>query len=598
MTAITPILARYSLEILVLVGIAAAAVSLVRVPPRGRLIFWRIVVAACLLLPLAPPRILHVDLVTATEMNASLNALPSASTAADASTMSFVGLIPWIVLAGVLLRTAWLAVGIVRLRALTRRSEAAVLSQELRVLQQALAPGADVSWHDDLLQPVTFGMRRPVVLLPSRLRDASPDMQRAVVCHELVHVDRGDWLATILEELIQTALWFHPAIWWAIGQIQLNRETTVDARVVGITGSRRAYMEALLAFADAKGPALAPVFARRRQIVVRIRQLSQEVVMSRTRLTVAGITLAAIVIGSSWGVVSAVPMRTEVRYRAIGEPPLAPQPQAVLAPHTQVVKANPTPESRQAPAFRAVASLAQNPRVTPPPPPPPPPPPQPGSPRVVQEVKPVYPPDALGRGVGAVVTVEVTIAVTGDIVDAKAGKWRLTIDREINDPNYWASKPERAFLDEAEAAARKWKFAPLDKQSTVQVLFSFRDGSNPSPGGANSVTWNVIEDRTSASSTGALPVVRVGGNIKPPTKTHDARPAYPEGAKADHVEGVVILELRIGSDGSVVDAKVMRSIPMLDEAAVAAVRQWKYIPTLLNGAPVEVLMTVTVQFAL
>ena len=112
------------------------------------------------------------------------------------------------------------------------------------------------------------------------------------------------------------------------------------------------------------------------------------------------------------------------------------------------------------------------------------------------------------------------------------------------------------------------------------------------------MTWNVIEDRTSASSTGALPVVRVGGNIKPPTKTHDARPAYPKAAKADHVQGVVILELRIGSDGSVVDAKVMRSIPLLDEAAVAAVRQWKYIPTLLNGAPVEVLMTVTVQFAL
>src|SRR6266511_4802746 len=74
----------------------------------------------------------------------------------------------------------------------------------------------------------------------------------------------------------------------------------------------------------------------------------------------------------------------------------------------------------------------------------------------------------------AVVTVEMTIAVTGDIVEAKAGKWRLTIDREINDPNYWASKPERAFLDEAEAAARKWKFVPLDTQTTVQVLFSFR----------------------------------------------------------------------------------------------------------------------------
>jgi protein TonB len=112
------------------------------------------------------------------------------------------------------------------------------------------------------------------------------------------------------------------------------------------------------------------------------------------------------------------------------------------------------------------------------------------------------------------------------------------------------------------------------------------------------VTWNVIEDRTSASGAVSLPVVRVGGNVKPPTKTRDVRPAYPEAAKADNVQGVVILELRIGSDGSVVDAKVMRSIPLLDDAAVAAARLWKYTPTLLNGAPVEVLMTVTIQFAL
>ena len=164
---------------------------------------------------------------------------------------------------------------------------------------------------------MTFGARHPVVLLPSRLRDTSEECQRAVVCHELVHVERGDWPATIVEELILTALWFHPAVWWAIGQIQLNREATVDARVVGITGARRAYMEALLAFADGNAPAVVSVFARRRQIVTRIRQLSQEVVMSRTRLALAGTTLAAIVIRSTWSVVSAVPIRTEVRHRTV-----------------------------------------------------------------------------------------------------------------------------------------------------------------------------------------------------------------------------------------------------------------------------------------
>src|SRR5262245_44274140 len=116
-------------------------------------------------------------------------------------------------------------------------------------------------------------------------------------------------------------------------------------------------MEALLAFADGNAPALAPVFARRRQIVMRIRQLSQEVVMSRMRLTLAGTTLAAIVIGSMWSVVSAVPIRTEVRHRSVAAPMVEPQP-------------------------AAATHAAQNPQRTPPPnelpsPPPPPPPPPP-----------------------------------------------------------------------------------------------------------------------------------------------------------------------------------------------------------------------------
>ena len=64
------------------------------------------------------------------------------------------------------------------------------------------------------------------------------------------------------------------------------------------------------------------------------------------------------------------------------------------------------------------------------------------------------------------------------------------------------------------------------------------------------------------------------------------------------MSGVVILEAVIGVDGRVADAKVLRSIPLLDQAAVDAVRQWVYTPTLLNGVPVPVIMTVTVNFTL
>ena len=60
----------------------------------------------------------------------------------------------------------------------------------------------------------------------------------------------------------------------------------------------------------------------------------------------------------------------------------------------------------------------------------------------------------------------------------------------------------------------------------------------------------------------------------------------------------MILEATIGPDGRVQDVKVLRSIPLLDQAALDAVRQWVFTPTLLNGVPVPVIMTVTVQFTL
>lgn len=90
--------------------------------------------------------------------------------------------------------------------------------------------------------------------------------------------------------------------------------------------------------------------------------------------------------------------------------------------------------------------------------------------------------------------------------------------------------------------------------------------------------------------------VRVGGNIAKPTQTVRVEAVKPERAVQAGISGMVILEATIGTDGSVTDAKVLRSIPLLDEAAVAAVRQWKFTPTLLNGVPVPVVMTVTVNF--
>jgi TonB family protein len=90
----------------------------------------------------------------------------------------------------------------------------------------------------------------------------------------------------------------------------------------------------------------------------------------------------------------------------------------------------------------------------------------------------------------------------------------------------------------------------------------------------------------------------VGGRIKEPIKVKSAPPKYPEDAKRAGIAGVVILECTISPKGDVTAAKVLQGLPLLSEAAVEAVRKWRYTPTLLDGVAVPVIMTITVNFKL
>ena len=91
---------------------------------------------------------------------------------------------------------------------------------------------------------------------------------------------------------------------------------------------------------------------------------------------------------------------------------------------------------------------------------------------------------------------------------------------------------------------------------------------------------------------------RPGGAIREPRKIRDVPAVYPEVARVAKIEGLVILEATIDERGVVTDARVLRSVPLLDAAALDALKQWRYTPTLLNGVPVRVLMTVTFRFSL
>ena len=113
---------------------------------------------------------------------------------------------------------------------------------------------------------------------------------------------------------------------------------------------------------------------------------------------------------------------------------------------------------------------------------------------------------------------------------------------------------------------------------------------------ADAVAAKAKADAAAARAKAKIALVRVGGQIKPPTKIKDVKPIYPAIAQSAGVTGTVTIEATIGEDGKVSDAKVVRSVALLDQAALDAVRQWEYMPTLLNGVPVPVLTTITVNF--
>ena len=92
--------------------------------------------------------------------------------------------------------------------------------------------------------------------------------------------------------------------------------------------------------------------------------------------------------------------------------------------------------------------------------------------------------------------------------------------------------------------------------------------------------------------------VRVGGQVQPPQLVNKTNPAYPPLARQARIQGTVKLEGVIGKDGTVQELKVVSGHPLLIQAALDAVRNWRYRPTMLNGQPVEVITTIDVNFTL
>lgn len=147
---------------------------------------------------------------------------------------------------------------------------------------------------------------------------------------------------------------------------------------------------------------------------------------------------------------------------------------------------------------------------------------------------------------------------------------------------------------------RLWAFVAAGAMAVVIVtaVVVSRSNQKPSPSADPALPpggSHVVSGFNGDARSGP---VRVGGDVKAPRKIVDVKPLYPDNARAAQAKGVVVLDVTIATDGSVSNARVLRSSSIFDQAAIDAVKQWKFEPTMLNSVPVEVEMNVFINFTL
>jgi len=558
-----------SVQIAFVIAVAGALALVVRIDAAAvRYQYWRALLVLCLVLPWVERR--RVALPGIDSRTFAFPSIPIVfSSSTDVSThapgISWVEAALWIIAAGILIRLMRVAYGLVRLRGVRRSGHLAATDLGHDELQRELGTRAEIRYvpHG---QPVTCGVRRPVVLLPEHLASQPPDVQRAVLAHELLHVRRRDWIWVLGEEVLRAVLWFHPGIWWLIGRVRLAREEVVDELTVSVTGRRRAYLEALLAFADAAPFNAGAAFARRSHLFRRMTLISKEAVMSSRRITVSCVALALGVAAGSWYAVRAFPLMAQ-----------APSFQAGT-----VSQPGPLEQS-------AKAITPENP-----------------IPRRKYSVPPRYPASAGGG------TVFLTLRITVDAL-GRVGEARPAANIPGGPGSFATAAPSEAFVKAAIDAVRQWVYDPPAEAPIwfdVSFVFSPNSETRETPLG-----MPILIERSRERSEGIVTPpppppawtrdgvtigspLRIGGDVKPPIKLKDVKAVYPAMAQSAKVEGIVILETVIGVDGRVDQLRVLRSIPLLDQAALDAVKEWEFEPSTLNGTPVPVIATVTVSFTL
>jgi protein TonB len=516
----------------------------------------------------------------------------------------------WVLAAGFVLRLLWLAAGCARL-ARYRASAVAVPDHE-GVLQSS-----------EVVSPVTFGIFRRVVLVPATFFRQAPEVQRAVLCHEFLHVRRRDALWTLIEEFAGALVWFHPAVWWVLGRVRLSREQAVDEEAVRVLGARETYVGALLAAAGAPmqfDVAPATLFMRRRHLFHRVTALMEGKAMSKRQVVTAASASAAVLM-----VASVLAVRTF---------PLQAEPQVQAAPAGSGTLNIETPYEHIRVDTGGV--------------------PLPYPPRAI------YPPEARAKKVEGTVFLQLRVGDNGQVIDAvvqsgpdelratslqSALVWRFgkeaagktvqaSVDYRLKNaaagrtggsftgpppppppPPIAYGLPAKIFIAQEIAEPLRSRLDPqlkaLNGRAISDALFLEIDliVRPLLPGYSRRLdsSGNIFIGPPGAAA-GAPPPgegtpggpkqIRVGGAVQAARLTNYTPPEYPPLARQARIQGTVRFNAVIAKDGTVAQITLVSGHPLLVPFAQESVRGYVYQTTLLNGEPVEVVTTIDVPFTL
>ena len=214
-------------------------------------------------------------------------------------------------------------------------------------------------------------------------------------------------------------------------------------------------------------------------------------------------------------------------------------------------------------------------------------------PRRTRLVRPSYPSDAAVVGARTTVTLRVVVDHLGTVGEVRT--LGVPVLGSMSPPS---PADERAFtagllalVRSAKEAVGQWLYEP---PAEAPIAFNVVIGFSTQGDG------EVIAQNFSPALAPAEAELRASssGTQRPTMKVKHVTAVYPQAARDAKIQGVVILEARVGVDGRVIDVNVLSSIPELDQAAIDAVKQWEYVPLLVDGVPAPATFAVTVQFSL